>query len=86
MRKTNFDTHLLSYRSRKISLTLLIIVMTIIIAAITMQTLTSELSWWKLGIPICTLGSVFLLFPPTEEWEYKAWQAKPRKVEQHFTR
>jgi hypothetical protein len=44
------------------------------------------LEWYQIGLPLTGLGLLFILVPPTEEWEYRAWQGKPRKVEQNFDR
>lgn len=39
-------------------------------------------SWVVLIMPIASIGALFLLVSPSEEWEYKPWQNAPRKIEQ----
>ena len=42
-----------------------------------------EKPWWLAGLPIAALGLIIGLIPPSEEWEYKPWQARPRQYERH---
>ncbi|MCX6128323.1 MAG: hypothetical protein NTX25_04575 [Proteobacteria bacterium] len=86
MRKPDYDSRILIYRSRQWSLFLLVVFMTVGAAIWLMQGQEKNLTWWKIGVPLCASCSLFLLYPPTEEWEYKPWQAKTRKIEQHFER
>ncbi len=86
MRKNDHDTRLLIYRSRQISLAFLVIAALITFAVIIVQAQVNGLVWWHLVLPLSALGSAFCLVPKTEEWEYKPWQGKPRKVEQNFDR
>jgi len=86
MRKSDFDSRLLIFRSRQMSLMMMIALATIGFTILIVQGTENKIGWWAIGVPLCMLGGLFVLFPPTEEWEYKAWQGKPRKVEQHFDR
>ncbi len=86
MRKSDFDSRLVVFRSRQMSLLMTMGFATAGFTIMIVQGSESGLSWLAIGLPLCFLGSLFGLFPPTEEWEYKAWQGKPRKVEQHFDR
>lgn len=86
MRKSDFDSKLLIFRSRQMSLLMTITLATIGFTILIVQGTEKQIGWWTIGVPLCMLGGLFALFPPTEEWEYKAWQGKPRKVEQHFDR
>ena len=42
-----------------------------------------EKPWWLTGLPIAALGLIIALIPPSEEWEYKPWQARARQYERH---
>lgn len=86
MRKSEHDTRLLVYRHRQISILMLVIGATILFSFIIVEAQEKDLAWWHLVLPLSALGSLFCLVPPTEEWEYKPWQGKPRKVEQNFDR
>lgn len=86
MRKPDFDSRLLIYRSRQMSLMMLMGIATTGFTIMIVQGTEANIGWWAIGVPLCLLGGLFILFPPTEEWEYKAWQGKSRKVEQHFDR
>ena len=37
--------------------------------------------WWVTGVPIVILGMMIACIPPSEEWEYKPWQARSRQYE-----
>ena len=39
--------------------------------------------WWLTCLPITALGLIIGLIPPSEEWEYKPWQARARQYERH---
>lgn len=86
MRKSEHDTRLLIYRHRQVSLLLFVVGFTGLFAWIIVQAQEKGIEWWHLVVPLSALGSLFCLFPPTEQWEYKPWQGKPRKVEQNFDR
>ena len=86
MRKPDFDSRILIFRSRQMSLLMTIFLATAGFSVMIVQGTEAGLGWLTIGVPICFLGVLFALFPPTEEWEYKAWQGKSRKVEQHFDR
>ena len=40
--------------------------------------------WFAWAPPIVGFASAFLVYPPTEEWEYKPWQNSSEKREQTF--
>ncbi len=42
-----------------------------------------ERAWWLVGLPITALGLMICVIPPSEMWEYKPWQARPRQYEKH---
>ncbi len=86
MRKPDFDSRIIIFRSRQMSLLMTVALVTAGFTVMIVQGTEAGLGWLTIGVPLCLLGSLFAIFPPTEEWEYKAWQGKSRKVEQHFDR
>lgn len=56
--------------------------MTAIFTYMIMKNDGSGFPWFVLVFPMVALGALFLLFPITEEWEYKPWQGNTRKIEQ----
>ena len=40
-------------------------------------------AWWLTGFPIAAVGLMIALIPPSEEWEYKPWQARARQYERN---
>lgn len=82
-RSRRFYAQLMIYRSRQISLLVLVVTFIILFAILIRMNMVMERSWWAVAFPIFIFGSVFLLFPVTEEWEYKPWQAAPEQYETH---
>ncbi len=82
MRKTDFDTKLIIHRSRQLFLLLSVIVATGLFLTMIMANEKSQFPWLTIAMPIIGIGCLFIAIPTTEEWEYKAWQSKPRQVEQ----
>ncbi len=86
MRKNDYDSRLIIHKSRRFSLFILLVLMTVTFAILIQEGNEEGLHWYQMSLPIIGLGLLALLFPLTEEWEYRAWQGKPRKVEQNFDR
>lgn len=82
MRKTDFDTKLIIYRSRQVFLILSVIVATGIFLTMIIANQKAEMPWFTLAMPSIGIGAFFIGIPRTEEWEYKPWQGKARQVEQ----
>lgn len=81
MRKTNFDTKLIIYRSRQVFLILSVIVAAAVFMTMILANERNELPWFAIAMPIIGIGGFFIAIPKTEEWEYKPWQSKARQVE-----
>ena len=81
-RDNQFDTRLLIHRGRQVSVGMIILVTTIAFGIHIREGMTNGFPWFVVGLPLCLLGLLFLLVPPVEEWEYKAWQSLPQRVEQ----
>ena len=80
----SFYTRLIVYRKRQFSLAMLVLGFIASFTVLIFNDLLQETHWVAMAIPLCISGSVFLLFPPTEQWEYKPWQNSAERVEQHF--
>ncbi|MFW7380338.1 MAG: hypothetical protein ACOH5I_16115 [Oligoflexus sp.] len=86
LRQPEFDTRLLIYLSRQIILGVIILATVFGFALFIQNGMENKQHWLVIGIPLCIAATAFILFPKTEEWEYKAWQGKARRVEQNFDR
>lgn len=82
MRKTDFDTKLIIYRSRQVFLILSVIAATGIFLLMIQANDRNQFPWFTIAMPIIGVGLLFLLIPNTEEWQYRPWQSKARQVEQ----
>ena len=79
-----FYSKMLIYKGTRFTL-MMIVSMAIVICGLMIDTgMLAGLSWITIGLPLCLSLSAFILYPATEEWEYRAWQAKPQRYEQHF--
>lgn len=82
MRKTDFDTKLIIYRSRQVFLILSVIAASGVFLTMIMANEKNDFPWYTIAMPIIGIGAFFIAVPKTEEWEYKPWQGKARQVEQ----
>lgn len=81
-RSTKFDTRLIIFRTRQIILGILIGICTLMFALHIMNSSLNGQHWFVIGLPLCLIACAFIFYPATEKWEYKAWQNKPKMVEQ----
>jgi hypothetical protein len=81
--RSRFYARLLVHRRRQWTLGILVAFFTVIFAVMIAQNMLADKPWMAVGMPIGCLGLLFLLFPQTEEWEYKPWQAKAVQYESH---
>lgn len=86
MRKNDYDSRLLIYRSRKVALMILVLVLWVVFAMSLAQAQKIDRSWLTLILPFTGLGLLLIPFPATEVWEYRPWQTKARRNEQMHTR
>jgi hypothetical protein len=82
MKNSEFYSKIIVYRSRRMFLGLMVLSMTILFTVILVKNSGNGYAWHVFALPFSALGLCFLLVPMTEEWEYKPWQSKARKIEQ----
>ncbi len=82
--ENNNYTRLLVFPKRKLSLFLGILICVILFTSLLHKEIPVGTPWIFLVVPITLAGSIFLLFPPTEEWEYRSWQNAKQKQERMF--
>ena len=72
-------------KSRKTGLTLLMsgsyVLMVLMLSE---HLLHGQNLWLQAAAPLILLGLPIMLYPLTEHWEYKPWQAKAQKYERHY--
>lgn len=81
-RKTQFDSKLLIYRLRQITFGFIIAITIGSFTFYIQDGFVREHSLSVILFPLILISFLFILFPPTEEWEYKPWQSKATRVEQ----
>ena len=79
-----FHTKLIIYRSRQFTLGMICIILVITFTVAINNGINLGLDWKTIGFPLLITCGFLTVFPPTEEWEYKAWQNKSEQIEQHF--
>jgi len=81
---SRFYTRLIIFRARQLSLAMMVTVFLVIFTSMIFNDLLNNAHWFAIATPLILLGMVFLLFPGTEEWEYRAWQTRVEQIERHF--
>ncbi len=81
---TQFYAHLIIYRKVQFGLGLMVILAIGVFSYLIAQDLFLGKTWLTIGTPLFFLGLLFLLYPPTEQWDYRPWQAKAQTYEKHF--
>ncbi len=77
-------TRLIKYPKMFGSLVFLMFIVGLVFTSMIFSNILLDLNWITPVIPIATVGLLLMLFPKTEEWEYKAWQSEKEKREQTF--
>ncbi|MBF0443426.1 MAG: hypothetical protein HQK54_16080 [Oligoflexales bacterium] len=72
------------YRKRQIPLALFVIGNIIAFTLIINNEMTSSRPWYIFAFPLVTFCCCYIVYPPTEEWEYTHWQNTSEKREQLF--
>ena len=75
---------LLVSRQKQITLALTCLMAIVAFTIYMFTNLTLGHHWMAYAPPIVGFGALFIVYPPTEEWEYKAWQNTSEKREQTF--
>jgi hypothetical protein len=76
-------TRLIVYHQRRSLLTLVSIGFGVFCFALLTTGRRHHQPWLVAALPIAAVGLIIGLVPPTEEWDYKPWQTKPRQYEHH---
>ncbi len=72
------------YMARRIGLLLLVGLLTFTISLLISSNSSVDGDWRTIAVPIILLGAMALLFPQTEDWVYRPWQAAAQQVERHY--
>lgn len=78
-----YYSYILIYKAKRAFLYLLIFILTLFFTSILFHDNVSNLHWGHAALPIIIIGTIFAMFPPTEEWVYTPWQSKPQSYEHH---
>jgi hypothetical protein len=79
-----YYARLLVNKSLQVTLAMIVAGLTVLFTAVIVAEVQQGHSWYAIGLPLCLIGMGFLVFPKTEEWIYKPWQAKPEQYEKHI--
>ena len=82
--KQEFYARLIPYPGRKFGLNVLVGIGWIVFSYLIFNNAISGYDWRLIALPVGLIGLTFCLFPDTEEWEYKPWQASAQQYERHF--
>jgi hypothetical protein len=79
-----FYSRLIINRSLQGALIVIVAIAVVVFGLIISREIMVGKSWLSIGVPLGLVGLGFVVFPKTEEWEYKPWQAKPEQYEKHI--
>jgi hypothetical protein len=79
----NYYSSIIIDTGKRAFLFIIVFAVIVLFGSLIFENLVREGSWVTVAIPTTLLGSLFILFPPTEHWVYQAWQSKPRMFERH---
>jgi hypothetical protein len=85
MKNSEYHTKLLVYKERRFGLFVLLFVFFFIFTIVLFTNLMSGIHWLAFAGPICLLGGIVMVLPPTEEWVYVPWQSNAQQYERHLT-
>ncbi len=80
-----YSMRLIIFKARRLAVISLASSMVVIFSILINYDMSHGVPWLITAVPISLLGMIWLLVPPTEEWEYKPWQSSPQQVERHYT-
>lgn len=79
-----YYSQLIVYPRRIMSLLFTLTIFILIATAVIFTQTWMQHHWTSLIIPLGALGTLVALYPRTEEWEYKPWQAQSQRYERHY--
>ncbi len=79
----NFYVKLLIVKHRRRQLALYLAVAFVALLSLVAGHLSGNRHWGFVAIPVTFVGLVMALIPPSEDWLYRPWQARPRQYERH---
>ena len=68
---------------RRRQLALYLAVAFVVLTSLVIGHLAGSRHWGFVALPITFVGLLITLIPPSEEWAYRPWQARPRQYERH---
>ncbi len=68
---------------RRRQLALYLAVAFVVLTSLVIQHLSGHRHWGFIALPITFVGLMIAVIPPSEEWAYRPWQARPRQYERH---
>lgn len=79
----NFYVKLLIVKHRRRQLALYLLIAFCALVSLLAQHLSGHRHWGFVAAPVTFVGLLITLIPPSEEWLYRPWQARPRQYERH---
>lgn len=84
--ENQYYSRIIVYPRRRTSFAILITLAIIFVGAILFRVNWLGVTWASMAVPIACVGLLITLFPQTETWEYKPWQASAQQYERHHKR
>ncbi len=79
----NFYVKLLIVKHRRRQLALYLAVAFLALLSLIAGHVSGHRHWGFVAMPVMFIGLAISLIPPSEDWLYRPWQARPRQYERH---
>jgi len=82
--ENNKYSHIIVDKGKRAFIFTLNIIVFMMFTSLLFENMIRERHWITVAIPVCLIGSLFILIPRAESWVYEPWQSRHQKYERHF--
>ncbi len=83
--KKEFYSNLIIYKSRRRGLFFMLMILYAFFAVYLFNHSLRDLEWTSAIGPSLVILTIIMIFPMTEDWQYRPWQNKPQRYERHHS-
>ena len=80
----DYYVKIVKYRGRGFGFFVMMASIWVMMTVVLFLNLYTKGPWFGTVIPLILIGMISLIYPPTEDWLYRPWQAIAQQVERHF--
>jgi hypothetical protein len=80
----DYYVKIVKYRGRGLGFFIMMASIWVMMTVVLFLNLYTKGPWLGTAVPLALIGMISLIYPPTEDWLYRPWQAIAQQVERHF--